>query len=179
MIGNKTVLMYCSGDITKIENFKEALHDSKRTWECHHRLENNPDGSPAFSSKELKGQGRYFGRPPSEFIFLPPEQHRKLKKKVNRNNCNRRKDDVVSDESLLMYDLEIEIDRAIDEVEADIAEHPEDYRQVYKVWYCIREHADRISYLKEKAKYDRDPEKYKAEWDKTMGFDCGEMLLTH
>lgn len=57
----------CSGDITKIENYSEAINDYKFTWNLHHRLGAN------HSVKELKDNNMYLHRPPEELIFLPPK----------------------------------------------------------------------------------------------------------
>lgn len=35
---------YCSGDITEIENYTEAIADKTQTWECHHRKELTEEG---------------------------------------------------------------------------------------------------------------------------------------
>lgn len=32
------IFKYCDGDISLIENYKEAVN-SKEKWDCHHRLE--------------------------------------------------------------------------------------------------------------------------------------------
>ena len=38
MINKKTARSYCKDDISKIENYEEAINDTE-LWVCHHRLE--------------------------------------------------------------------------------------------------------------------------------------------
>lgn len=39
MINEKHVRKFCRDDISKIENYEEAVNDKTHTWELHHRLE--------------------------------------------------------------------------------------------------------------------------------------------
>lgn len=73
MINEKYARLYCSEDISKIENYTEAIADSK-LWECHHRAETDEK----LTYKELKAQCRYWKRPAAELIFLTKSAHRKL-----------------------------------------------------------------------------------------------------
>lgn len=70
MICTKTAKKYCCDDLSLIENYKEALADSK-TWHCHHRLETDN----GMTCKELIDLGLYYGRPASELIFVQPFKH--------------------------------------------------------------------------------------------------------
>lgn len=80
MIGRR-INLYCNGDITKIENYEQAINDESQTWDCHHRLESHfSDGTArpkgAFLSiEELKALDMYFNRPPEELIFLKTKDH--------------------------------------------------------------------------------------------------------
>lgn len=82
MINLKSVLKYCCEDITKIENFNEAVNDEKHMWDCHHRLEtHNEDGTlrEEFITKtELIEKDLYWKRPASELIFLGQYEHLSL-----------------------------------------------------------------------------------------------------
>lgn len=74
----------CSEDLSKIENYQEAISDTKRKWVLHHRDEYRilPSGIEVWRSKdELKENGRYFLVPANELIFLTPSDHTKLHNK--------------------------------------------------------------------------------------------------
>ena len=156
---------YCNGDITLIENYRAAIQDKDAMWECHHRLEHNPDGTPAYSSTELKAMDLYYGRPPSELIFLPASEHRRLSKKRNPGAVRHLSD---AEDMLLYRSIDedcLEIDAVVSEIEADRAAHPEAYKLVYRTWFCVREHDGMDAYVREMAKYSEDPEKYKSNFD--------------
>ena len=67
---------YCSEDISKIENYDEAVSDTTQTWQCHHKLE--IQNGISISPSELKKQNLYYNRPASELIFLTEEEHKRL-----------------------------------------------------------------------------------------------------
>lgn len=67
--------LYCSEDISLIENYEQAVSSDKK-WVCHHRFEIQ-DGK-LISYLELKEKGLYFKRPASELIFLSETEHKKL-----------------------------------------------------------------------------------------------------
>lgn len=71
---SKSIKLFCNGDITKIENYEEAIADTTKVWHCHHRLEIGPNGeiTPVIVLKE---KGLYYNRPPEELIFLSPSMH--------------------------------------------------------------------------------------------------------
>lgn len=79
-----TVKLYCCEDISKIENYEQAMNDETQIWECHHRLETHfSDGTERpknaqLTIKELKALGMYYNRPPEEFIFLTSLNHKRL-----------------------------------------------------------------------------------------------------
>lgn len=86
---NPRAQMYCSEDISNIENFDKAQQDPERVWPCHHRDEIRLN----LSHKELKKRGLYYSRPAKDLIFLPPDEHRSLHMKgchinVKRDNAN-------------------------------------------------------------------------------------------
>lgn len=73
---------YCNGDISKIENYYEALNDKETVWHIHHRLEtHNSDGEKRLvdlTVDELKALDMYYNRPPEELIFVTPSMHGSL-----------------------------------------------------------------------------------------------------
>ena len=60
----KHIKQICSGKIEDIDNFTEAINDSKYMWELHHKLGLN------HSAEELKKNELYYHRPPAELEFL-------------------------------------------------------------------------------------------------------------
>ena len=78
---------FCKDDITKIENYEQALNDKERTWDIHHRLELTLDGEFAHTPKELERLGMYRNRPYFELIFLTRSEHKKL-----HNNTKKHKE---------------------------------------------------------------------------------------
>ena len=73
MINEQHVKRYCCEDISKIENYEEALNDNTQTWDCHHRAEILPCGH--FEIEDLKEYGLYYNRPANELIFLTHKYH--------------------------------------------------------------------------------------------------------
>ena len=76
MINEQHVKRYCCEDISKIENYEEALNDNTQTWDVHHRAEILPCGR--FSYKTLKKHGLYWNVPASHLIFLSHGEHMRL-----------------------------------------------------------------------------------------------------
>lgn len=74
MINYKMVLLYCSEDISLIENYAEAVADETITWHCHHRLEIDKN----YTAQELKNNNLLYHRPAEELIFLTPKDHMSL-----------------------------------------------------------------------------------------------------
>lgn len=77
MISVKNARLYCKDDITKIENYEEALN-SDVMYDCHHRLELTLNNEFAHSREDLIRLGMYFKRPHFELIFLKPSEHTAL-----------------------------------------------------------------------------------------------------
>lgn len=86
------VKLYCCEDISKIENYENAVNDTHKMWHCHHRLEtHNSDGKRRpvdLTVEELNALDMYFHRPASELIFLTSKEHRALH---NKNEETRKK----------------------------------------------------------------------------------------
>ena len=81
MINEICAKNYCIEDISLIENYEKAITDTTQTWVCHHRDEVKvlPSGMTVISSyKDLKENGRYYGRPANELIFLTKSEHIRL-----------------------------------------------------------------------------------------------------
>lgn len=72
MINKYNISKYCSEDISKIENYEQAVN-SKEMWDCHHRLE--IQGDNILSRNELINQNLYYDRPSKELIFLTRSEH--------------------------------------------------------------------------------------------------------
>ena len=84
MIKLKSVKRFCGEDYTKIENYYEAVNDKVNSWDCHHRDEIRilPSGMVALRSvEELIENGRYYGCPANELIFLKHDEHTRLHSK--------------------------------------------------------------------------------------------------
>ena len=75
MINLGCVKSYCKGDITKIENYDNAINDKTQTWVCHHKLEISPFSGKHITPARLKELGMYFHRAPEELIFLTRGDH--------------------------------------------------------------------------------------------------------
>ena len=78
MIYIETVRKYCNGDITKIENYNEAIADKTQTWLCHHRLGIRPFSKKTVSHKKLIEYGLYYNQPPEALLFIKRSEHQKL-----------------------------------------------------------------------------------------------------
>ena len=78
MINKNSTKLYCRDDISKIENYEQAINDKEHKWVCHHRLEFTINGEFAHTSKELKRMGMYYHRPYFELIFMKRIEHRHL-----------------------------------------------------------------------------------------------------
>lgn len=78
MINEEYAKKYCRDDLSKIENYEQAIADTTQTWQCHHRLELTLDGQFALTPKQLKMHEMYYNRPYYELIFLTQSEHRRL-----------------------------------------------------------------------------------------------------
>lgn len=76
MINERYAKEFCCEDISKIENYKQAVNDKTQTWECHHRLE--IQGQFRNSRALLKKCGLYYNVPAWQLIFLTKSEHRRL-----------------------------------------------------------------------------------------------------
>lgn len=81
MISEINAKLYCSEDISLIENYDKAIID-KEMWECHHRLETDL----GLSKEELIDLRLYANRPASELIFLTRSEHKALHMSAHRKN---------------------------------------------------------------------------------------------
>lgn len=73
----------CCEQISNIEGYAEAMADTEKVWDCHHRIEVK-DGHTMFTKDELIAKGLYFHRPASELIFLHPSEHAALHRTTER-----------------------------------------------------------------------------------------------
>jgi predicted Fe-S protein YdhL (DUF1289 family) len=71
---------YCAEDLSKIENYNEAIKDNLRGWQIHHKLETRGFG---YTKKELIALGLYYNRPAEELVFLKQSEHLKLHRSFN------------------------------------------------------------------------------------------------
>lgn len=81
MISKHQARKFCKDDISKIENYEQALNDATKTWDLHHRDEIRllPSGMVAHRSKrDLIENGRYYHCPANELIFLTRSEHNNL-----------------------------------------------------------------------------------------------------
>ncbi len=78
MICKNKVKEYCRDDISKIENYEQAVSDKENVWVCHHRLEFTLNGEFAHNMKELERLGMYWKRPYFELIFMKETEHKSL-----------------------------------------------------------------------------------------------------
>lgn len=79
MINEVNAKLYCSEDISLIENYDKAIEDTTQVWECHHRLE--IQGDKYTSPAELKELGMYWGVEAKYLVFMPTFEHNKLHNK--------------------------------------------------------------------------------------------------
>lgn len=76
MIYERMAKLFCSDDISNIENYIEALNDKDNVWDCHHKLEIHSDYNN--SRNDLKLMNLYYHRPSGELIFIKHNEHTKL-----------------------------------------------------------------------------------------------------
>lgn len=74
MINARCAKKFCRDDISKIENYDNAIADTTQTWICHHRTEIWWN----CTRKELIENECYYGRKALELIFLTREEHNRL-----------------------------------------------------------------------------------------------------
>ena len=78
MIKEMNAWAFCKEDISKIENYEEAINDKSQSWDCHHRTEIWWN----CSAEELMNNECYYHRPAKELIFLTHAEHAKLHNKL-------------------------------------------------------------------------------------------------
>ena len=82
MISERYAKLFCSEDISLIENYQQAISDQTKMWDIHHRRECDENGKTLFTKKQLKEIGLYFNRPASELIFVTRSMHWKLHREI-------------------------------------------------------------------------------------------------
>lgn len=83
MINEKKVKRFCK-DYTLIENYEEAIADTKQTWHCHHIL------GEILSREQLLDHDFYYDVPPCMLKFVTSSEHTRLHN-MNRSEDTRRK----------------------------------------------------------------------------------------
>ena len=78
MISERYAKLFCSEDISLIENYQAAISDEERMWDIHHRRECDENGKTLFTKKQLIDMNLYVKRPASELIFVTRSMHSKL-----------------------------------------------------------------------------------------------------
>ena len=74
MINEYCAKKYCREDISLIENYAQAVEDTTKTWDLHHRRETDENKS----ARQLIDDGLYCDRPADELIFLTHREHIRL-----------------------------------------------------------------------------------------------------
>ena len=85
MINAYMAKLYCSEDISLIENYHQAISDEEKMWDVHHRRECDSEGRTLFTGTQLKEMGLYFNRPAAELIFVTRSMHCKLHREMFEN----------------------------------------------------------------------------------------------
>ena len=80
MINENSAKLYCSEDISLIENYQAAIADQKRMWVIHHRRECDENGRTLFTKEQMIKLNIYFYRPSKELIFVTRKIHAALHK---------------------------------------------------------------------------------------------------
>ena len=82
MINAYKAKLYCSEDISLIENYHNAIADKEKMWDVHHRRECDSEGRTLFTKKQLIDMGLYVKRPASELVFVTRSMHWKLHREI-------------------------------------------------------------------------------------------------
>lgn len=82
MINAYMAKLYCSEDISLIENYHQAIADEEKMWDIHHRRECDENGRTLFTKKQLIEMNLYFNRPAEELIFVTRSMHWKLHREI-------------------------------------------------------------------------------------------------
>ena len=83
MINLRNAKLFCSEDISLIENYHQALADTKKTWDVHHRKECDDEGRTLYTKKQLIEMNLYLNRPASELIFVTRSMHCKIHREIH------------------------------------------------------------------------------------------------
>ena len=86
MINERYAKLYCSEEISLIENYQTAISDKTKMWEIHHRRECDSEGRTLFTKKQLIEMNLYFERPASELVFVTRSMHWNLHREKMRNS---------------------------------------------------------------------------------------------
>ena len=79
MISERHAKEFCSGDITQIENYEEAINDKTQTWICHHIL------GEVLSREQLLDHDFYYDVPPCMLKFVTKAEHNSIHQMGNKN----------------------------------------------------------------------------------------------
>ena len=79
MISENNAHAFCCEDISKIENYEQAITDQTQSWVCHHKAEVLPCGN--FTVDTLIKFKLYWHRPANELIFMKRNEHAHLHRK--------------------------------------------------------------------------------------------------
>lgn len=79
MISEFSANAFCCEDISKIENYEQAVTDQTQTWVCHHKAEVLPCGN--FTVDALIKFKLYWHRPANELVFMRRNEHLRLHRK--------------------------------------------------------------------------------------------------
>ena len=82
MIKENNAKLYCSEDLSLIENYQAAISDKTKMWDVHHKRECDSEGRTLFTKKQLKEMNLYFNRPASELVFVTRSMHNKLHREM-------------------------------------------------------------------------------------------------
>ena len=93
MINETQVKKYCSEDISKIENYEQAVADQTQTWDCHHRWETDR----GLSIEELIFCCEYYYVPADRLIFLMKAEHTRQHKLGNKNSLGKHHSDTAKE----------------------------------------------------------------------------------
>ena len=85
MINEYNAKLFCSENISLIDNYHQAISDKEKMWDIHHRRECDSEGRTLFTRKQLIELGLYFKRPASELIFVTRSMHCKLHREMWEN----------------------------------------------------------------------------------------------
>lgn len=70
---------FCKEDISKIENYEEAVNDTTQTWHCHHIL------GEILTRQQLLDHDFYYNVPACMLKFVTASEHSRLHNKGENN----------------------------------------------------------------------------------------------